>query len=88
MITKLNLTPNIDLKELPATSKPFPLWKNWCQIKTIYSQIQKYIRDKVAFISLVIRDDFLVTNRRLEGKSDPNDFDIYEGIDNYIIKNK
>ena len=58
------------------------------QIKTIYSQIQKYIRDKVAFISLVIRDDFLVTNRRLEGKSDPNDFDIYEGIDNYIIKNK
>ena len=56
------------------------------QIKTIYSQIQKYIRDKVAFISLVIRDDFLVTNRRLEGKSDPNDFDIYEGIDNYIIK--
>ena len=58
------------------------------QIKTIYSQMQKYIRDKVAFISLVIRDDYLVTNRRLEGKSEPNDFDIYEGIDNYTIKNK
>ena len=58
------------------------------QIKTIYSQMQKYIRDKVAFISLVIRNDYLVTNRRLEGKSEPNDFDIYEGIDNYTIKNK
>ena len=48
--------------------------------KSIYKSIQKYTRDKVAFISLAITDDYLVTNKRVEGNLKPNDFDIYEGI--------
>lgn len=49
---------------------------------SIYKAIQKYTRDKVAFISLAITDDYLVTNKRISGKLSPNDFDIYEGIYN------
>lgn len=48
--------------------------------KSIYKSIQKYTRDQVAFISLGITDDYLVTNKRISGKLSPNDFDIYEGI--------
>ena len=58
------------------------------QISEIYSNMQKYIRDKVAFISLVIRDEYIVKNIRLEGNSEPNDFDAYEGISNLTIKSK
>lgn len=58
------------------------------QIAKIYFGIQKHLRDKVAFISLVIRNEYLVTNVRLEGKTQPNDFDVYEGISNLTIKNK
>ncbi|MEG0180631.1 MAG: ABC transporter substrate-binding protein [Peptostreptococcaceae bacterium] len=48
--------------------------------KKIYKSIQEYTRDKAAFISLGINDDYLVTNKRIEGNLKPNDFDIYEGI--------
>lgn len=48
--------------------------------KKIYKSIQEYTRDKAAFISLAITDDYLVTNKRIEGSLKPNDFDIYEGI--------
>ncbi|MGL5755142.1 MAG: ABC transporter substrate-binding protein [Paraclostridium sp.] len=48
--------------------------------KKIYKSIQEYTRDKAAFISLGITDDYLVTNKRIEGNLKPNDFDIYEGI--------
>lgn len=58
------------------------------QIGEIYYGIQKHLRDKVGFISLAIRNEYLVTNRRLEGKSEPNDFDVYEGIANYTLNNK
>ena len=58
------------------------------QISEIYSGIQTHLRDKAAFISLVIRNEYIVTNRRLEGKSEPNDFDVYEGISNFTLKNK
>lgn len=48
--------------------------------KKIYKSIQEYTRDKAAFISLAITDDYLVTNKRIGGSLKPNDFDIYEGI--------
>lgn len=48
--------------------------------KDIYKSIQKYTRDNVPFISIGISDDYLVTNKRIEGDLRPNDFDIYEGI--------
>ena len=37
------------------------------------------------FMNLVIRYDYIVTNRRIEGKISPNSFDIYEGITNLDI---
>ncbi len=56
------------------------------QTKEIYKSLQKYINNNVLFMSLVIRDDYIVTNNRLEGKILPNDFDVYEGITNLNIK--
>lgn len=57
------------------------------QTKEIYKSLQNYVNNNALFISLVIRDDYIVTNNRLEGKILPNDFDVYEGIINLNIKN-
>ncbi|WP_025161242.1 ABC transporter substrate-binding protein [Paraclostridium bifermentans] len=54
--------------------------------KGIYKSIQKYVNDNVAFVSLGITDDYLVTNKRITGNLKPNDFDIYEGIYNLGFK--
>lgn len=56
------------------------------QTKDIYKSLQKYVNDNVLFMSLVIRDGYIVTNNRLEGKIFPNEFDVYEGITNLNIK--
>jgi len=55
------------------------------QIKDIYKSIQKYVNENALFMSLVIRENYIVTNRRIEGKIMPNSFDIYEGITNLNI---
>lgn len=55
------------------------------QISDIYKSIQKYVNENALFMSLVIRDDYIVSNRRIEGKINPNSFDIYEGITNLDI---
>lgn len=52
------------------------------QISDIYKSMQKYINDNVIFISLAIRDEYIVTNRRVKGKISPNEYDVYEGITN------
>ena len=44
--------------------------------------IQKYTVEQGLFISLGILDNFVVSNKRLEGTIHPNDFDIYKGISN------
>lgn len=56
------------------------------QIEDIYKSIQTYVNDNVLFISLLIRDDYIVTNKRFDGNIEPNDFDVYEGISNLKIK--
>ena len=58
------------------------------QISDVYKSLQKYVNDNALFMSLVIRDDYIVKNRRLEGKISPNDFDVYEGITNLNIEAK
>lgn len=55
------------------------------QISDIYKSIQKYVNENALFMSLVIRNEYIVTNNRLEGKISPNSFDIYEGITNLDI---
>lgn len=52
------------------------------ETKKVYDQLQKYIVDNASFISLGVLDNFIVTNKRLEGKIYPNDFDTYKGISN------
>ena len=39
-------------------------------------------------MSLVIRNEYIVSNRRIEGEISPNSFDIYEGITNLDIVNQ
>lgn len=60
--------------------------KNVESTKSIYKSIQKHVADNVAFVSLGITDNYLVTNKRIEGNLKPNDFDIYEGIYNLGFK--
>ena len=52
------------------------------ETKKIYNQIQKYVVEKASFISLGILDDFIVSNKRVKGTINPNEFDIYKGISN------
>ncbi|MGL5316267.1 MAG: ABC transporter substrate-binding protein [Peptostreptococcaceae bacterium] len=58
------------------------------QISDIYNSIQKYVNQNVLFMSLALREDYIVTNRRLQGDISPNDFDVYEGISNLKIEIK
>ena len=55
------------------------------QIRDIYKSIQKYVNENALFMSLVIKYDYIVSNRRIEGKISPNSFDIYEDITNLDI---
>lgn len=55
------------------------------QIADIYKSIQKYVNENALFMSLVIRNEYIVSNRRIEGEISPNSFDIYEGITNLDI---
>ena len=52
------------------------------ETKKVYNQIQKHVVENGSFISLGILDNFIVSNKRLEGNIYPNDFDIYKGISN------
>lgn len=73
---------NIKDKELSTYIKSLGNSKSEDETKKIYDQIQKYVAEKASFISLGILDNFVVSNKRLEGTIHPNDFDIYKGISN------
>ena len=55
------------------------------EIMQKHKEVQAYINDKVPFISLVIKNDYIVKNNRLEGDLNPNSFKIYNNIQNLTI---
>ncbi|MDB0440525.1 ABC transporter substrate-binding protein [Clostridioides difficile] len=55
------------------------------ETKKAYKDVQNYVRDNATFISLAIRNNYIVSNSRLKGKITPNEFDVYEGISNLDI---
>lgn len=59
--------------------------KSESQTKDVYSSIQKYINDNAILVSLVIKDNYVVKNKRLEGTIYSNSLDIYNGIENIGI---
>ena len=73
---------NIEDKKLSTYIKSLGNSTSENETKKIYSQIQEYIVNESSFISLGILDNFIVSNKRLEGTIHPNDFDIYKGISN------
>lgn len=73
---------NIKDKQFLTYIKSLGNSKSEDETKKVYDQIQKYVVEKGSFISLGILDNFIVSNKRLEGKIYPNDFDIYKGISN------
>ena len=73
---------NIKDDKLSTYIKSLGDCKSEDEIKEVYNKIQKYIVEKGLFISLGILDNFIVSNKRLEGTIYPNDFDIYKGISN------
>ncbi|HBH3753208.1 TPA: ABC transporter substrate-binding protein [Clostridioides difficile] len=56
------------------------------ETKKAYKDVQTYIKDNATFISLAVRNNYIVSNSRLKGKITLNDFDVYEGISNLDIK--
>lgn len=56
------------------------------QIKNIYKEIQKYVKENAVFISFGMLDDYVVLNERLEGDLYSNDLNIYRGIDSLKVK--
>ncbi|HBF6774369.1 TPA: ABC transporter substrate-binding protein [Clostridioides difficile] len=56
------------------------------ETKKAYKDVQTYIKDNAIFISLAVRNNYIVSNSRLKGEITPNDFDVYEGISNLDIK--
>lgn len=73
---------NIKDKQFLTYIKSLENSKSEDETKNIYDKIQKYVVEKGSFISLGILDNFVVSNKRLEGTIHPNDFDIYKGISN------
>lgn len=56
------------------------------EIKSIYKDIQKYVKENAVFISFGMLDDYVVLNKRLEGNLKSNDFNIYRSIDSLEVK--
>lgn len=56
------------------------------ETKKAYKDVQTYIKDNATFISLAVRNNYIVSSSRLKGEITPNDFDVYEGISNLDIK--
>ena len=73
---------NINDKQLSSYISSLGSSTSEDETKKIYNQIQKYMIENASFISLGVLDNFIVTNKRLEGSIYPNDFDIYKGISN------
>lgn len=73
---------DIDDKQLSTYIKSLGNSKSQDETKKIYEQIEKYVVENGSFMSLGILDNFIVSNKRLEGTINPNDFDIYKGVSN------
>lgn len=50
-------------------------------IKKIYADIEKYCIDKALFISIGVKDNYMIINKRLKNNSYINDYDQYRGIE-------
>lgn len=55
-------------------------------IKAIYKDVQKYVKENAIFISFGILDDYVVLNGRLEGDLHSNDFNIYKAIASLTVE--
>ena len=56
------------------------------EVKSIYSKIEKHCIDNALFISIGVKDNYIVTNNRLESNMYLNDFDQYRGIESFKMK--
>ena len=50
-------------------------------IKKIYADIEKYCIDNALFISIGVKDNYMIVNKRLKTNSYMNDYDQYRGIE-------
>ncbi|WP_300276819.1 ABC transporter substrate-binding protein [Peptacetobacter sp.] len=51
------------------------------EVKKIYADIEKYCIDEALFISIGIKDNYMIINKRLETNNYLNDYDQYRGIE-------
>ncbi len=54
------------------------------KIKNYYA-LEKYIKNQLPYISLLIRDENLVLNNKIKGNLESNGFNIYNGIENIFV---
>ena len=50
-------------------------------MKKIYADIEKYCIDNALFISIGVKDNYMIVNKRLKTNSYMNDYDQYRGIE-------
>ncbi len=55
------------------------------EITNTYKEIQEYVNNNVLFISLAVKNDYIVMNKRIQGKLNSNSFNLYNGIENLNI---
>lgn len=55
-------------------------------VKTAYSNFQKYAADEIPYISLVFRNSALFTNKRIYGEIQPLENNIYNNINEWFIE--
>lgn len=53
------------------------------EIKKIYADIEKYCIDHALFISIGVKDNYMIINKRLKTDSYLNDYDQYRGIEKF-----
>ncbi|MCT4508360.1 MAG: peptide ABC transporter substrate-binding protein [Tepidibacter sp.] len=70
---------NIWIQKLISSSSELDKIKN-------YNELEKYVRNNIPFISLLIKDKSLVLNNKIRGRLDSSEFNIYNGFEKIYIE--
>ncbi|MGB5822998.1 MAG: ABC transporter substrate-binding protein [Proteocatella sp.] len=71
---------NLKMKNIKANSSKIKMMQD-------YKKLQEEIIQAVPFIGIGYKNDYIVVNKKIEGKLKPTEFEIYNGIENIYIPN-
>lgn len=71
---------NLQMKVVKATSSK-------TQMMAKYKTLQEEIIKLVPYVGIGYKSDYIIVNKKIEGKFNPTEFEIYNGIENIYIPN-